>query len=896
MGRTNTNGDWQRLPDAPFSPRSHMHYKVIRLKAGLNRLNNAAEGDGRSPTAPHSVLIIGGQTGHACSQHLLGICSSELWELRIAYNLSASFVGTELLSSSFSWSPVPVGSLPSPARCGASLLHDERYLTSASGWVLGIVGGQLSYDDEHNCSLPIISVNEAHYSSYPGLQWRRGRDAPFTPRRSMVEETAMVWDDEFSRSLSTNYELLRPLDKSAVLAGGIRYTQHRYDAEMGKAVMTTAEVYADSWACTLTTPEYDSSLLDCDWRHGALIGNSTSEAPFLPVGSLPVPVAHSSQTSYPREEDGVVSFLRFGGVSTEAAERAWKEAVPSSRAGGPEPIVWALMPSNATLLYQPLHVEGLADEPQSLQRSRFALPTAFVLSEAEMSDPASAFVAGSSAVIGHTLSTEYCKTNPVLSSVHWQRGQMLHTPDVDSWWLYSASSSLNTTRRHFDFSMQRIDHSHAPLYSVSIVAGGHSGAMFSNDWVTYRPQVCLWPDDPSYSGLLGPGFVPFLRLSNLNAWWVEYKADVHLSEPFSLPIFPQYAHTRTYTSTHTHTHAHTDTHTSQRRWLSSLLLSLRGALCPLPLCRFESVAFSCQPGFHLSPPLDDADYATLQCLSSGLWMDARLRSIRRCVPNRLQCAAPFRDRGRATCSLPLPVVSAVSVHTVSSFQHVVQADNPNPATVVGLPDIAGEPLNFLWLLSVEGQYLAEPVSVSVNNMPCSSPQLQNVTRLCSGQGADAVCDSFASRVVCLLDPELLNDESQKQVMPVVVSVGQPAHLIASIPLPYSLPRFAHLAWMRHVVQDVSLTVSLAPPVVTAIRSSDCVRQVMDNSTSGSSELRLFDCPTDRSFQLEVCTAHTSWGHQRELNEVSLGSAVLGCEDGWYELGQQLLPAMRPPHP
>jgi hypothetical protein len=70
------------------------------------------------------------------------------------------------LWSQLHWtSTQPVALLPFPARCDAALIH-ERGITTRQQRLLGVVGGQLSYDDDSgNCNAPILTVNEAFYSS-----------------------------------------------------------------------------------------------------------------------------------------------------------------------------------------------------------------------------------------------------------------------------------------------------------------------------------------------------------------------------------------------------------------------------------------------------------------------------------------------------------------------------------------------------------------------------------------------------------------------------------------------------------------------------------------------------------------------------------------------------------
>ena len=94
----------------------------------------------------------------------------------------------------------------------------------------------------------------------------------------MQEEDAFLTNDDqiqyWGRSAFTT-----ELDKSLSLTGGIRYLDHRVDPVTGKANLTRAEMYAEAYTCTLITPEYDTSPLDCDWSHSYPIADLSRHPP-----------------------------------------------------------------------------------------------------------------------------------------------------------------------------------------------------------------------------------------------------------------------------------------------------------------------------------------------------------------------------------------------------------------------------------------------------------------------------------------------------------------------------------------------------------------------------------------------------------------------------------------
>jgi hypothetical protein len=201
------------------------------------------------------------------------------------------------------------------------------------------------------------------YSSWPDLfSWRQGRDAPFSPRRSMQEEDAYVNSDDafFANTPDVAHRprfVLPP--KSVSLAGGIRYIDHRVDVATGRAAITRAELYADVFSCTLVTPEYQpNASIDCDWAHSYPLANMSIPPPYAPTGSLPLPVAYGASSGTWTTDYN--SLVRWGGASSSAALTAWLSTTPTGAADASNSIDWSQAPSNVSVITQPLFMNGIS--------------------------------------------------------------------------------------------------------------------------------------------------------------------------------------------------------------------------------------------------------------------------------------------------------------------------------------------------------------------------------------------------------------------------------------------------------------------------------------------------------------------------------------------------------
>ena len=277
---TSRNGVWFRLPDAPFTPRSEM---ASRLQPG--GVGDAFAGIPYQATRSILLHLFGGQTSHSCGLRVLGQCSDEVWQMNITRIGDSAAISYDMSEPGFSLVWTRVGRLTFGARCGMAVDSDYRLYSSRQRAAVALVGGQLSYSDTEQCAAAIETVNSVWLSSWPQLSdWRRGRDAPFSPRRSMQSDDVYVDSDD---SLFIRSWFYMKYDKSTSLTGGIRYIAHRrQQAVTGNAVLTQAELYAGVWTCTLPTPELDPTPLDCDWAHSYPIANLSRPMPSTPTASL----------------------------------------------------------------------------------------------------------------------------------------------------------------------------------------------------------------------------------------------------------------------------------------------------------------------------------------------------------------------------------------------------------------------------------------------------------------------------------------------------------------------------------------------------------------------------------------------------------------------------------
>ena len=818
------NGRWLRLPDAPFSPRSEMAAHWIPLASDRDAFRNYYPISNAS-----ALLFYGGQTGDSCGNRVLGQCSDEVWQLTLTFVDQSSGPDVSTLGLSLTWSPAPIGRLTFGARCGMSVIADQRWLTTGQLRIVGLAGGQLSYTDTERCSEPIDSRNDVWYSVWPDLfHWQAGSSAPFSSRRSMQVDDAYYNsdDDYFDSEYYRNYI---PLAKTVSLAGGIRYISHRVDNLTGKAVITRAEMYSDVYSCTLPTPEYEpaGAALDCDWAHSWPLSNASVAPPYAPTGSLPLPAAYGASTITPSAYFN--SLVRFGGASSQAALAAWLSTTPTGAADAFNPVDWSLAPSNVSTIAQPLFMNGVAAAAAAgglavgglseIMPARHHLPLSYILDETELNSGTSDFTLGSAAVVTHLLPLDLNKLQPHTSTLHLQPVQMVQTPAEATDFVPQAASALNTTRPAFAFSMRRRGHTQQVSLDTTYVVGGQSGQQYSNDFISSRAQGCLWPRDPSYRSLLGP-LSTVAELTDTN--WVlqrhgKASNDFTFLTLFDLPLFPPYT----------------------------------------------TVRLQCAAEHHFSPPAQGSS-AVFTCTGAGLWLDLSLGAVRRCVPDLLKCDWPFVDAGVGHCVDPEPELSGVQLRIVTGFSQTAwPAYNIDNGTVV-LPAQWYPALRHQQLY-VFGRWLATPLSIAVLDFDCQQPMLHNATRYCTADRQ--LCRDFASAASCTMRPFM--DALYNDRLPIVVTVGRRQRVFsfiqppakAFIPSQFSLPMSIHIA----------------PPSIARLSADEC--------SLNSTALELVDCPADRAFDMHVCVDNLPlYVNNGEPPRLSLSSgAQLECKEWGREL-------------
>ena len=474
---------WMRLSDAPFSGRAHFNYEVWQCVYSCPDL----------PDGSRVVLVnfLGGQVGHQCGLDLLGICSDEVWQLRIDRNSSSATLGL-----TFKWKLTP-------QRMPFAVCDATQVTSRTSTLNIALIGGQLSYDDP-TCRQPIVTSNDVWYSvdRRRALWFRRG-PAPFSPRRTAVADSA--------------------LGQSAV-EGGMRLLSHVVDADSNVARLTSVEVYADVWETSFALPPSLGLL----WTHYSNDSGNSSTLGSV-TRSLPIPVVSSARSPPTDAATGSLWPEVIIGRTSRVAVSAWLNAVPPLEYddGG---IAATERLVNATSIRQPtIGFRRYADlftptapTPVDIARSRYDLPLMYSLDEAELNDPTAPFTAGSDWVLMHS---------KLLTGSHEQTSQQVQRAEDSTLWVYQAASSLNTSRHLFDVSLRR--HSVAATWEAAAsfrrstpvpISGGRSGHECYRDWLTMPFRCCPHPSDPMYRGVLGNGSLvdaSDLGLNISDSWCVD---------------------------------------------------------------------------------------------------------------------------------------------------------------------------------------------------------------------------------------------------------------------------------------------------------------------------------------------------------------------------------------
>ena len=187
------NGQWYRLPDAPFSGRAYaQHHLVLDPQPPLQAAFDASV---RYTADRIVLLVVGGELGYSCGNRLLARCSDEVWQLSIRRVGAAGTPGDAVtispLGLSFAWDVAasgnrsePASRLPFASRCDWAPVFERRLTFPRASRVTAIAGGQLSYADSLRCTAPVETVNEVWYGVWPYReqrdQWALGRPAPFS--------------------------------------------------------------------------------------------------------------------------------------------------------------------------------------------------------------------------------------------------------------------------------------------------------------------------------------------------------------------------------------------------------------------------------------------------------------------------------------------------------------------------------------------------------------------------------------------------------------------------------------------------------------------------------------------------------------------------------------------
>ena len=827
------NGNWTRLPDAPFTPRADMlfHFIIHPSPPPLEMVPKPADSI--------VLLVVGGQTSHACNQRMLGTCSDEIWQLTIkpveggASNFSSTPLG---LGFTFTWSDSPVSIMPFQPRCGASAIVDRRLITPLQSRIVGIVGGQLSYNasaaGNEDCAAQVETVRSAWYTQWPTLSssWQRGRDTPFTPRRSMAVEDALVSEDGHYSAPDGDEDLEgvpAPFDKTVSLAGGIRYLSHRFDAASSSAIMTRAEMYADVWTCTLVTPEWrknNRSDIDCDWHYSYPIANLSRDGDSIstaaPSSSLPVATAHAASALYPAGQN--FFDVRIGGAySQQSFEQFTTLRNPffdDNNSGGSK-VRWD-SDTNVSTIFQPVIVHTESDPTiNDVMVSRYGLPLSVVVDETELNEPLSSFVRGGDLIMTTTSPMRVTSIKPQYTTVFRQPSQMPSlspyssslsstrpSPSPSPYWPFVSHPSPNSTRHLFDFSNRRVGHAMSSTWDMQIVSGGRSEGRYTSDWIRYANSQCLFPEDPSYYDALG------------RVVTYSYNENSVTNGDLTAPG------------------SYYEWHLSDDR--RSIIVNTR---FPHWVANFHSgtqIEVACAAGYHFSPPVD-GDSATFLCSANGMWIDTQLLGVRKCVADRADCAYPFIDDGRQHCVAPLPQVRRVRIAFTDWRQEQFARNIGLGVVATPLPFDRQRDIVRSTQLVVDGQWLTYPLSVSVGSEPCRAPQLRNATVFCSDPQDNSTCAAYGTGISCIM-PSVAGNQS------VTISSGRRRFPILSI-------RQREVEVWRTVLvhSGYQSQVDVLPPFVSYMESPYC-EQPLNRSNA------LEKCVFPAHGQLQITWCATSY--------------------------------------
>ena len=797
---------WLEMADAPFSPRADM----LVLPPSRQRAEGGA-----------SLFIIAGQTAHRCGLRELGVCSSEVWRLDVTVREDGS--------PSAEWSSAPVSQLPFSPRCSMGFGYYDALQ-------LSFLGGQLSYTAPCSAAASPVSVNDVWHAAMDSWSGAILPDltslepGPFSPRR--LDAAAVGQADAVF--------YVRPL-----VFGGIRHvnlTLSSRRAEDGEPQLRLAgsEVYADVWRCN-GMGRLMSGALKCGWQSSG-----------APDASLAVPVASAPQQPSASGYGG----LSFGGVIPRAAIQTWLQTLPllddlldadldASELAVNISVVAAL---NAVLAQSSWGLSMIMD-------ARLQMPLAVSMAEDELNDPAGAYVLGSDWVVGYL---DWINRLGASSTLHRQRLAFASTPAEASWTVPQAASSLHSSRPLFNFALPRLQHRQLSLsntlYSVrpqdavadsswatgtavTIVSGGESGGVQNSDWIVRTPPRCLPPTDPSYAAALGP-----VQVAEQFPPYVTYIGDYPKLYAGSylpasrLPVYcPPGFHVRPQPADAQQTAVSRSTHRA----------------CAALTCAAQ-----------LEPPSLQAE-AIITCSPSALWMGYDVRTVRRCVRDRLNCSGLLVDLGANDCEPLLPLISQLQA-SYSFNRSMRELSAADAVTLTGMP------ANAQAVLTVSGSlFLSSNLEVLVGGRSCTDPRLlpeassdppllcYNVSFAQHQKGLQ--CDRWSRAVSCQLPLE------PGVQLPVTVRTG----------------RWGALSEVDPRTGRQLATVSSLPPVISLVSAdgADCRSRV--------GALHLSECSITRPFPLQLCLQADS-AQQAATLAVFLGDLQLPLNCSVFSLDAQSL--------
>ena len=478
--------------------------------------------------------------------------------------------------------------------------------------------------------------------------------------------------------------------------------------------------------------------------------------------------------------------LAFGGQIPDAYIQEWMHTLPA--VVDSVQVDLSTVAINVTMIVSPNPAAFAAstDSFAAVMAGRRFLPLNWTFTDAEINDPFGFYVQGAPWTIA---TADVQQLLPGYAAAFYpQPMAFVAHPNQSTWFTPQAASSLNTTRPLLNFPLSR--HSHRsgvflqqlPMqllpgswrqewFSSRHISGGRSGAIFYNDWIDTQPFSCLPPVDPSFSDVLGP--VVMLP------WTLPPDED---GNPFG---------------------------------------TLHGVGMELEV--------DCQPGYHLEPPAL-AGETSLACMPSGMWMDPKSLTFRRCVRDQLSCAFPLHNSGAIHCEPVPPIITELRASRGR------QGDN-----VTLLDVLTGEVV----VLSIYGNAFFLPLSVTVGGVECVDAQLRSTPgyevadvnfNVSSADGVALMRGTYGGLIVCTL-PTIVGRSVVLVVSGMLVVV---ARVSPSTGATYA-------------------TVSSSAPAIVGIYAdeSDCYRQ---NSTKTPQlELMLYGCPIRKSFSVTVCASVDSVG-------------------------------------